>query len=85
METDNKKNQVINIINRSSLSIDYVKTIDAFAEDFLEINTELGAINIEGENLKIEEFTQESGKIIVIGTINSVFYKKEKRRTKFAK
>ena len=74
--------QVITLINREELFIDKVNTIDEFADDFLQISTEEGIIDVEGEELKIEEFINESGKIKVVGKISGVFFKKVKQKKK---
>lgn len=74
--------QVITLINREELFIDKVNTIDEFADDFLQISTEEGIIDVEGEELKIEEFINESGKIKVVGKISGIFYKKVKQKKK---
>ena len=74
--------QVITLINREELFVDKVKTIDEFVDDFLEISCEDGIIDVEGEELKIEEFINESGKIKVIGKIDGIFYKKTKQKKK---
>jgi hypothetical protein len=44
----------------------------------LELSTKLGAVSIEGNNLKIEELRQDNGKINIVGEINGIFYKGDK-------
>lgn len=81
--TDNtvKKNELL-LTNRNQLILDGVKSIDSFDEDYLEIDTELGKMSVEGGELKIEEFLQSSGKIKIKGRINGLFYQKENLKKK---
>ena len=76
-----KKNELL-LINRNLLIIDGVHSIDSFDEEYLEIDTELGKMSVEGEELKIEEFIQNTKKINVKGKINGIFYKKENSKKK---
>ena len=77
--TDNSTKYELLLINRSELLIGGVISIDSFDEEFLEIDTKLGKVSVEGESLKIEEFIQSSGKIKINGKINGFFYRGEKK------
>ena len=69
------KTQTVILENRKSLTIDCVLNVDSFNEDFLEITTDFGGISIEGNDLKIEELRQETGKILISGVISGIFYR----------
>ena len=75
--------QELTLKDRKTLSLNTVKTINEFNDDFLELSTALGDVCIEGEELKIEEFIQDSGAITIRGNVNAIFYKKEKASRKF--
>ena len=79
-----KKHEIL-LTNRSELLVDGVKSIDAFDEDYLELDTTLGKLTVEGEELKIEEFIQNSGKIKIKGRIDAVIYRKEQLKKKKSK
>jgi sporulation protein YabP len=85
MPENTSKKYEIQLINRSELLIDGVISIDSFDEDYLEIDSALGKMSIEGDELKIEEFIQNSGKIRIKGKINGLFYQKETSKKKKAK
>ena len=76
-----RKNELL-LINRTELSLDGVHSISSFDEDYLELDTELGKMSVEGAELKIEEFIQNSGKIKIKGKINAIFYQKENLKKK---
>ena len=78
MEDNFDKKQILTIENRKRLSVDRVKNIESFNEEYLEIYSELGVICVEGAELKIEELSGKVGQILVTGVINGVYYKEEK-------
>ena len=67
------------IINgRESIKLNGVISVDGFGEDYILLNTSLGELTIEGNNLKIENLTKDTGEISVLGKISALFYKDEK-------
>ena len=78
MEEIKRVGQTLLLENRTRLTVDTVKSIEGFNEDFLEISTELGVICIEGAELKIEHLTSENGKIRINGQISGIFFREEK-------
>ena len=74
----------IQIKNRSRIELDAIICITAFDEGYVLLDTNNGNIGIEGENLKILDMNNESGKIIITGQINGVYFtaKKAKRGIK---
>ncbi len=85
MEETRKFKQTLILENRMSLTVDTVKNIESFNEDYLEIATELGILCIEGADLKIEHLTSDNGKILIKGSINGLFYREEKVSKKIFK
>ena len=75
--------QVVNLINKEQLSINHVLNVDSFSDDFLEISTKDGQMCVEGASLKIEELRQDEGIIHIKGSINAIYYKAEKVKSKF--
>jgi sporulation protein YabP len=78
MDIQKEIKQTVILENKSKLTIDGVINVESFTEDYLELSTKLGAVSIEGNNLKIEELRQDNGKINIVGEINGIFYKGEK-------
>lgn len=60
----------VTIISFDEILIENYKGIMEYEEFFVKINTEIGVININGFNLKLEQMTNED--ILVKGVINSI-------------
>ena len=85
METNDRK-QTLMLEDRKRLIIDGILNVESFNEDYLELSSNLGRIEIEGSSLKIEELRQDTGKILITGEISGVFYKENKTlKTPFGK
>lgn len=59
---------------RNRTDISAVKEIECFQEDYIVLLTEAGEITLEGEKLKIEVFSVETGKATILGKIKGLFY-----------
>ena len=81
--TSISQHQQLIIKDRKELTLDGVKNVQGFGEDYLRIETVLGILNIEGSELKIESLTKEDGKIRVVGNISGVFYENQKTKKGF--
>lgn len=60
----------VTIVSFDELLIENYKGVMEYEEFFVKINTEIGIININGFNLKLEQMTNED--VLVKGTINSI-------------
>lgn len=70
--------------DRSRAEITGIREVESFNENGIDLISFDGGISVEGESLRIEEFSVETGKILVLGRITGVFYydKQEKNSTK---
>ena len=66
------------IDNREKIIVNGVLNVQSFGEEYLTLNTAMGELTVEGNDLKIESLTKDSGEILIIGKINGIFYKEEK-------
>ncbi len=73
--------QMLVLDSRKKLIIDGIKNVEGFSEEFLELESDLGKICVEGEGLKIDELSHESGKVSISGSINGIFYDDNKKKT----
>ena len=80
----NEKNVIQNIIleSREKLSVSGVLDILTFDEEEITLETELGQLNIKGENLKVEKLTVDTGEVVAKGSFDSIFYSKDVVRKK---
>lgn len=58
-----------------------ISEVESFHETEIDLLFENGAVSIEGENLKIESFSVESGKISIDGKITGVYYYEKTGKT----
>ena len=82
MDSVNQK-QTLLLEDRKKLTIDGIINVESFRDDYLELSSNFGRIEVEGSNLKIEELRQENGKIYITGEIYGVFYGDNKPARKF--
>ena len=69
-------NIVQNLIleNREKLSISGVLDVLSFDDQVVVVETELGLLNIKGENLKINKLSIDTSEVIIEGEIDSLAY-----------
>jgi len=77
---DNKQTLVLE--DRKKLVIDGIINVECFNDDYLELESNSGRIEIEGSSLKIQELRQDTGKILITGDISGVFYRDNKMQRK---
>ncbi len=75
MNSDNtRKPHSISLYNREKAEITGITEVESFHDTEILLACPFGDISIEGENLKIDSFSVESGKIIILGTVSGLFY-----------
>lgn len=65
-----KRQTKITIISFDELLIENYKGIMEYEEFYVKVNTDIGVVNINGFNLKLEQMTDDD--ILVKGVINSI-------------
>ena len=79
-ETTNAQEIVIR--SRKEIQIDGVNSVRAFDENGVILDTRGGKVVVEGGELKIENLDKSTGKILVVGRIDGVFYPNFKEKKK---
>ena len=75
---DNKRSDKphqIKLDERRRLEIEGVEGVISFDEDYVHILSHMGAIEIDGAGMLIEDLSKSDGKILITGTINQISYK----------
>lgn len=69
-------NVVQNLVleNRSKLSISGVLDVLSFDDQVVVVETELGLLNVKGENLRINKLSIDTSEVIVEGDIYNLSY-----------
>ena len=76
-----KEKQELKITEWQNMSLGGVEDIAGFDEGIVILETKSGRISVEGDNLKIEGLSRESGEIFIRGNISGVFKSEgEKKR-----
>lgn len=70
--------QDVCLFSRKRMEISGVSEVEGFTDEIITLSSSLGKIAVEGKELKIESFSVESGKIIVVGEFDSFCYYSEK-------
>lgn len=60
--------------NRGKLSISGVLDVLSFDDQIVIVETELGLLNVKGENLRINKLSIDTSEVIVEGEISSLAY-----------
>ena len=64
----------INIVGRKSINITGVKKIENFDENEFMLETNMGYLKIQGNNLEIIKLDTVEGNVSIKGKINSLIY-----------
>ena len=75
-------NTVQNLVleNRNKLNITGVKDVLSFDDEVIIMETELGLLNVKGENLKINKLSIDTGDVSIEGEINNLGYSDHSKR-----
>lgn len=60
--------------NREKLSISGVLDVLSFDDQVVVVETELGLLNVKGENLRINKLSIDTSEVVVEGEIYNLFY-----------
>ncbi len=83
MIEENRIKATHNIIleNRKNLTVSAVKDVDSYDEKTIIMFTELGMLVVKGNDLHINRFNTQSGELVLEGTIDSLTYSEQEKRT----
>lgn len=65
---------------RRKLTLTGAKEVLRFDEELVELNTELGAVLIEGAELKLKCLSLDTGTVVIEGKLRSFGYEEQKPR-----
>lgn len=83
MQNLEKKEPItLELTDRQYLWLTGVQNVDVFDEEKIVLQTELGKLEIQGQQLNVTNLDVEYGKLQVDGRINSIAYPEEKKKMK---
>ena len=65
--------------SRKKMSVSGVKDVASFDDNTVIALTDLGALTVRGENLRVDCLSVETGELEISGTINGVMYTDDKK------
>ena len=66
------------LVDRKILTLDGVLNVIGFDSGSVTLETNLGELYVEGEELKIESLLKDGGEIVIRGKISGFFYSEKK-------
>lgn len=74
MENEQNVSHNAFVYNRKRLELSGISDVVSFSDSSVEADYSEGLVVVEGEDMKIEDFSGESGKLVIVGTINGFYY-----------
>ena len=64
----------LRLIGRAELTITGVTEVSRFEEDGVLLQTDMGELTVQGEQLQLKELSLEGGRLAVSGSISALVY-----------
>ena len=64
----------LHLIERKSLSVTGVTEVVRFEEDAVVLQTDMGTLVVQGEQLQLKELSVDGGRVTVEGTVSALSY-----------
>jgi len=71
----------LQIANRESVVVTGVLAVESFDDEEIQLETEMGALTLRGEELSIKQLDLERGRFAVEGLINALQYSQPRQRS----
>ena len=68
------KRHTLQIENRNKITLSGITDVGSFNEETVQLESDLGGLEIRGENLQVTKLSLEEGDVSVEGKISSVAY-----------
>lgn len=73
----------LRLTERKSLSVTGVTEVVRFDEDAVVLQTDMGTLTVQGEQLQLKELSVEGGRVTVEGTISALSYEAPRQSGSF--
>ena len=64
----------LRLVGRAELTITGVREVSRFEEDGVLLQTDMGELTVQGEQLQLKELSLEGGRVAVSGSISALVY-----------
>ncbi len=66
--------QNVSLYARKRMELTGVEEVESFSDTLVALRTSLGRAAVEGNGLRIDSFSTEAGKLVILGEIDSLTY-----------
>ena len=66
--------QNVSLYARKRMELTGVEEVEGFSDTLVTLRTSLGRAAVEGNGLRIDSFSTEAGKLVILGEIDSLSY-----------
>ena len=74
MTGETANTQSVTIQNRQRAELSGIREVESFDDSGVSLRSSAGDVSVEGEELKIDSFSMESGRVVITGKINGIYY-----------
>ena len=74
MNTDLKNEHKVTLISRERLEMTGIGEVESYTDSAVTAVSSMGGLTVEGEDIRIESFSSDTGKLLIRGKIDGVFY-----------
>ena len=67
----------LRLVGRAELTITGVTEVSRFEEDGVLLQTDMGELTVQGEQLQLKELSLEGGRVAVSGSISALVYDRQ--------
>lgn len=64
----------LHLTGRASLTVTGVTEVSRFEEDLVLLQTQMGELTVQGEQLQLKELSLDGGRVAVSGSISALVY-----------
>ncbi len=74
MNTDLKTEHKVSLVSREYLEMTGIGEVESYTDSAVVAVSSMGGVTVEGEDIRIESFSSDSGKLVIRGKIDGFFY-----------
>lgn len=74
MNTDLKTEHKVSLVSREYLEMTGIEEVESYTDSAVVAVSSMGGVTVEGEDIRIESFSSDSGKLVIRGKFDGFFY-----------
>lgn len=69
-----QEEHTLRLVGRGELTVTGVSEVSRFEEDGVLLQTDMGELTVQGQNLQLKELSLDGGRVAISGEISAMFY-----------